>query len=86
MRRFGAWPAWAFMALSLVVGSLFEIHSSVVKVGRTSLSTHHRLTNKADGELCAELLAVSVYFDLAGRQSLALPQVIVDGASLMLEA
>lgn len=65
----------------LPVGSLFEIRSSVVKVGRTSLSTRHSLTNKADGVLCAELLAVSVYFDLAARQSLALPPAIVDGAT-----
>lgn len=70
----------------LPVGSLFEIYSSVVKVGRTSLSTHHRLTNKADGQLCAELLAVSVYFDLAGRQSLPLPQVVIDGADRLIEA
>lgn len=64
----------------LPVGSLFEIHSSVVKVGRTSLSTHHSLTCKADGAVSAELLAVSVYFDLEGRRALPLPQVLIDGA------
>ena len=64
----------------LPVGSLFEIHSGVVKVGRTSLTTCHRLTNKADGALCAELIAVSVYFDLAQRQSHALPEAIVRSA------
>ncbi|GEO85277.1 MULTISPECIES: acyl-CoA thioesterase [Alphaproteobacteria] len=69
----------------LPVGSLFEISSSIVKVGRTSLSTHHRLTNKAGGALCAELLAVSVYFDLAARQSLSLPREIIDGATKLAE-
>ena len=64
----------------LPVGSLFEIHSGVIKVGRTSLTTCHRLTSKADGALCAELIAVSVYFDLAQRQSRALPEAIVRGA------
>lgn len=65
----------------LPVGSLFEIHSSVGKVGRTSLTTHHSLTNKADGVTCAELVAVSVYFDLEGRRALPLPQAIIDGAA-----
>ncbi len=69
----------------LPVGSLFEIQSSVVKVGRTSLITRHRLTNKADGALCAELLAVSVYFDLAARQSLPLPTAIVAAAGNLVE-
>ncbi|RFZ87529.1 acyl-CoA thioesterase [Shinella sp. WSJ-2] len=69
----------------LPVGSLFEIHSSVVKVGRTSLTTRHRLTNKVDGVLCAELLAVSVYFDLAARQSLPLPAAIVAAAGNLVE-
>lgn len=68
----------------LPVGSLFEIKGSVVKVGRTSLTTYHGLTNKADGTLCAELLAVSVYFDLAARQALALPDEIVEGAAKLL--
>lgn len=68
----------------LPVGSLFEIRGSVVKVGHTSLTTRHRLTDKADGALCAELLAVSVFFDLEARRSLPLPPGIVDGASRLL--
>ncbi|WP_439629005.1 acyl-CoA thioesterase [Shinella sp.] len=70
----------------LPVGSLFEVHSAVVKVGRTSLTTRHWLTNKADGVLCAELLAVSVYFDLEGRKSLPLPAAIVTAAGGLVEA
>ena len=64
----------------LPVGSLFEIHSGIARIGRTSLATCHRLTDKADGALCAELRAVSVYFDLAQRQSRVLPEVVVHGA------
>ncbi|MDR3518152.1 MAG: acyl-CoA thioesterase [Azospirillaceae bacterium] len=67
----------------IVVGGLFEIHSSIVKVGRTSLTSLHRLTNKADGAPCAELLAVSVYFDLAARRPLALPEALRERASRM---
>ena len=64
----------------LPVGSLFEIRSSVVKVGRTSLTTRQRMTNKADGALCAELLAVSVYFDLEARRAIELPAELVANA------
>lgn len=70
----------------LRVGSLFEIHSAVVKVGRTSLTSRHRLTDKADGALCAELLAISVYFDLAVRQSMPLPATISTVADNLLKA
>lgn len=70
----------------LPVGSLFEIRSAVVKAGRTSLSTRHVLTDRADGALCAELLAVSVYFDLARRQALALPDGVRSGALALAES
>ena len=69
----------------LPVGSLFAIESAVVKTGRTSLTTRHRLTDKADGALCAELVAVSVYFDLKARRSLPLPPDIVAGARWLAE-
>lgn len=65
----------------LPVGSLFEIRGSIVKVGRTSLTTRHRLTDKADGALSAELLAISVYFDLNARRALALPSEILARAA-----
>lgn len=63
----------------LPVGSLFEVHSAVVKVGRTSITARHRLTDKADGHLCAELLAVSVYFDLARRVARPVPEALRNG-------
>jgi acyl-CoA thioester hydrolase len=69
----------------LPVGSLFEVRSAVVKVGRTSITTRHRLANKADGHLCAELLAVSVYFDLARRAARPLPETIVNGVRGLVE-
>jgi acyl-CoA thioester hydrolase len=69
----------------LPVGSLFEVRSAVVKVGRTSLTTRHRLTNKADDQLCAELIAVSVYFDLARREARPLPEVLLSGVRPLAE-
>ncbi len=69
----------------LPVGSLFEIRSSVTKVGRTSLTTRHLLTDKADDALCAELVAVSVYFDLEARQSRPLPEEILLGARRLID-
>lgn len=68
----------------LPVGSLFAIKSDVVKVGRTSLTTRQVMTDRADGAVCAELLAVSVYFDLAARKSMALPEAIVAGAAKLI--
>lgn len=69
----------------LPVGSLFEVRSAVVKVGRTSLTTRHRLTNKTDDQLCAELIAVSVYFDLARREARTLPEVLLSGVRPLAE-
>ncbi|MGV8935557.1 MAG: acyl-CoA thioesterase [Allorhizobium sp.] len=68
----------------LPVGSLFTIESEVVKVGRTSFTTKQTMKNTADGTLCAELLAVSVYFDLSGRKAMPLPDAVVTGAAKLI--
>jgi acyl-CoA thioester hydrolase len=57
----------------LRVGSLFCVESSIVALGRTSLSTRHRLFN-ADGELSSTDEIKSVYFDLHARKALPLPE------------
>lgn len=57
----------------LSVGSLFSIESHVVKVGGTSLTTRHIVSETGTGVINAELVAVSVYFDLAKRQAISLP-------------
>lgn len=69
----------------LRVGSLFWVESSVVMVGKTSLSTRHRLFD-AGGELASTDEIKSVYFDLHGRRALPLPEAIRSSASDRMEA
>ncbi len=59
----------------LGVGSLFTIESSIVQIGKTSLSTRHRLLT-SDGELSAVDEIKSVYFDLRERRAMTVPDVI----------
>lgn len=64
-------------------GDLFVVDSAVRRVGTKSLTTWHGLSSQ--GTLRAELLAVSVYFDLDGRRAMALPDEIGAGARALLE-
>ncbi|CAH2408332.1 acyl-CoA thioesterase [Mesorhizobium escarrei] len=59
----------------LRVGGLFWVESSVVAIGKTSLSTRHRLFDPG-GELSSTDDVKSVYFDLNGRKALPLPEQI----------
>ena len=68
----------------LAAGQLFTISSTIVTVGRTSLVSRHRLADREGGETCAELLAVSVYFDLAARTALPLPDEIRSAAETLI--
>ena len=68
----------------LPVGSLFEIRSRFLKVGRTSLTTHHAMYNTESGALSAEITAVTILFDLVARKSTPLPPEMVEGAKAYL--
>lgn len=66
----------------LSAGSLFLIHSTVAAIGRSSLTIAHVMRDAA-GETVAEMQMKSVYFDLAARRSLPLPEIIRDRAVQM---
>lgn len=68
----------------LAVGSLFYVESAVSNVGGKSLTTFHRLFDM-DGQLCASNEIKSVYFDLAERKGLVLPDGIRSNAERYLE-
>jgi acyl-CoA thioester hydrolase len=68
----------------LPVGSLFEIRSRFLKVGRTSLTTHHAMYNSEKGTPSAEITAVTILFDLVARKSTPLPPEMVEGAKAYL--
>lgn len=68
----------------LHVGSTFHIFSSVDKIGRTSMVTHHSLYNNKD-QLCAEIAMTSVYFDLEERKAIEIPDFIRASAFSMIE-
>lgn len=68
----------------LKVGDLFKVTSKVIKVGRSSLMTHHTLMNNADG-VCAEIEMTSVYFDLEKRSAIEIPSNIKSAALEWLE-
>jgi acyl-CoA thioester hydrolase len=56
----------------LKVGDLFKVGSTVVKVGNSSIITHHQMFS-ANDELCAEIKMTSVYFDLKQRAAKPIP-------------
>jgi acyl-CoA thioester hydrolase len=60
----------------LRAGELFKVESSVEKLGTTSLITRHVLSHVPDDEACAEILIVSVYFDLEARKKIPIPDEI----------
>lgn len=64
----------------LPVGSLFEVKSQFLKIGRTSLTAHHRMFNTETGTLSAEITAVSILFDLTARKPSPLPPEMLEGA------
>jgi acyl-CoA thioester hydrolase len=68
----------------LHVGSTFQIKSTIDKVGRTSMVTHHSLYNNKE-QLCAEIAMTSVYFDLEERKAIEIPDFIRASASSMIE-
>jgi acyl-CoA thioester hydrolase len=59
----------------LKVGDLFSVRSQVVKVGNSSLVTHHDLLN-IEGQICADIEMTSVYFNLTKRESMSLPDAV----------
>jgi acyl-CoA thioester hydrolase len=65
----------------LHAGELFQIESHVEKIGTTSLTTRHKLSRIPDGSTCAEILIISVYFDLEARQKKLLPDEVLRGAA-----
>lgn len=64
----------------LPVGSLFEVKSRFLKVGRTSLTAHHQMFNSETGTLAAEITAVTILFDLIARKASPLPAEMLEGA------
>ncbi|KQV32649.1 thioesterase [Rhizobium sp. Root1203] len=72
-------------AKELKVGSLFYIESRVANVGRKSLTTVHHLYNMSD-ELSASNEIKSVYFNLAERNGMILPDDIRSRAEDALRA
>ncbi len=65
----------------LRAGELYHAQSTVVKTGRTSLVTEHRIFNSELQELAADVEMTSVYFDLEKRVSLPIPEAIRSAAN-----
>jgi acyl-CoA thioester hydrolase len=63
-------------------GDLFTVYSTVLQVGRSSLTTHHRMLN-INKEVCAEIVMKSVYFDLKNRASKPIPSEIKNFAETL---
>ena len=68
----------------LPAGALYRVMSGIDKVGRSSLVTRHRMYEAETGALAAECEMTSVYFDLAARASVPLPQSLGDAARALL--
>lgn len=57
------------------VGDLFAVHSSVLRVGTSSMTTKHVMVN-ASGNACADIEMTSVYFNLTARKAIPIPDTI----------
>jgi acyl-CoA thioester hydrolase len=68
----------------LKLGELYVVSSSVVELGRTSLKSRHKMSRHG-GQIVAELLMTSVYFDLAERKSKPLPSIIRERCQNLLD-
>jgi acyl-CoA thioester hydrolase len=64
----------------LTAGQLFHAESSVQKVGKSSLTTQHRILESETAAVAAEVEITSVYFDLLNRVSQPLPPIIRSAA------
>ncbi|MGM3216479.1 acyl-CoA thioesterase [Pseudomonas sp. PhalM4] len=69
----------------LHVGAVFYVESTLKKVGRSSMVTHHALFDNKK-QLCAEIAMTSVYFDLEARKAIEIPELIRASASSLIEA
>ena len=56
----------------ILAGDLLVVHTRMTKVGRTSLSFRHEMSDVEDGILRATSEHVVVHFDLVNRSSVAL--------------
>lgn len=57
----------------LRVGALVAGEGALARVGTTSIAIVQRLSNAATGQIAARVETVAVYFDLAARQKLPIP-------------
>ena len=60
----------------MCVGQLFRAESTVRKVGNSSLLSFHQITECESGLTAAYVEMTSVYFDLAERRSIPIPEEI----------
>ncbi|MFV3308295.1 acyl-CoA thioesterase [Pseudomonas sp. NY15181] len=59
----------------LKVGDIYTVSSKIKKIGRSSLVTQHFLSDK-DAQLCCEIVMTSVYFNLAERKAIEIPETV----------
>ncbi|KCZ53241.1 hypothetical protein HY29_17330 [Hyphomonas beringensis] len=57
----------------VAAGSLLEIQGSIVRLGGKSITSRYEMHNLNKGTLAATLESTSVYFDLAARKSVPIP-------------
>jgi acyl-CoA thioester hydrolase len=66
-------------------GTLLTVTTSVVKVGRSSVTYRHAMTDSTTGRLHAEALTTSVRFDLKARRSTAIDDAARARAEALIE-
>lgn len=67
----------------LAAGSVVRIDGRITALGRSSITAEYRLTDRADGRICAVLTAKTVCFDLVARRSRPVPGAVRDGAGAL---
>ena len=61
----------------LAAGAVVRVIGRITALGRTSLAAEFSLFDRADGRLCAQLVARTVCFDLRARKARPLPDAVV---------
>lgn len=65
-------------------GTVMKTDTALAKLGRSSLSFAHRVTDKRTGALFADVMQMGVHFDRVGRKSAPIPDHIRESAERFL--
>jgi acyl-CoA thioester hydrolase len=64
-------------------GTLLSVKSSVIRIGRSSITSRHEMSDSLNGAAIAQAETVSVLFDLKARQAMPIPEIFRSRAAAL---